>query len=338
LIRGKTPWDAEIHTFSEYQNGVANHADDIGIIWRAAHPFKASPRIGLWLAASKFARGSKGNAMTVLMLCAAAAALAIGMAGAWLAQRRTGQSGWVDTIWSFAVGIVGAGLALSPIPSTDWPTGRQSLVAALALVWSFRLGLHIMGRTLRGGEDPRYKALHDEWGSDFSRRLFWFLQIQAAAAFLLVLSIFAAARNPAAFPGAGDIFGVAMLIVAIAGEAIADRQLENFRTDPRNSGRVCDVGLWGFSRHPNYFFEWLGWVGYPLIAIGLPPTNAYGLVALVGPVFMYWLLVHVSGIPPLEAHMARSRGAAFEAYRRRVNAFFPGPASAISSANRSLPS
>ncbi len=142
--------------------------------------------------------------MIVLTSFAAALALAAFMAGAWLVQRRTGQSGWVDTIWSFAVGLVGAAVALAPVAAADWPTARQGLVAALALAWSLRLGLHIVGRTLRGGEDPRYKALHDEWGADFPRRLFWFLQIQAAAAFLLALSIFTAACNPAPFPNIGD--------------------------------------------------------------------------------------------------------------------------------------
>ena len=275
-------------------------------------------------------------ALIALTLFAAALALAILMAGAWLVQQRTGQSGWVDAIWSFALGFVGAGAALVPIAAPYWPTARQGLVAALALAWSLRLGLHILARTLKGDDDPRYKALRDEWGEDFPRRLFWFLQIQAGAAFLLALSIFAAARNPAPFPSLGDALGVAALVAAIVGEAIADRQLENFRSDPGNKGRICDIGLWGHSRHPNYFFEWLGWVGYFLIAIGLAPANSYGLVALIGPVFMYWLLVHVSGIPPLEAHMMRSRGPAFEAYRRRVNAFFPGPARRIPSAKRSL--
>ncbi|WP_158812618.1 DUF1295 domain-containing protein [Methylocapsa sp. S129] len=274
--------------------------------------------------------------MIVLVLFAAALALALFMAGAWLAQRRTGQSGWVDTIWSFAVGVVGAGLALAPIHASDWPTTRQSLVAALALLWSLRLGLHIMGRTLRGGEDPRYKALANEWGEDFPRRLFWFLQIQAASAFLLTLSICAAAQNPSRFPNPGDFLGVAILAIAIAGEAVADRQLRRFAAEPSSRGRVCDVGLWGVCRHPNYFFEWLGWVAYPIIAVGLPPANAIGLIALVGPIFMYWLLVHVSGVPPLEAHMARSRGEAFRAYQSRVNAFFPGPARKNAPASRGL--
>jgi steroid 5-alpha reductase family enzyme len=264
--------------------------------------------------------------MMVLVLLAAAFALSILMAAAWFVQRRTAQSGWVDTIWSFSVGLVGAGLALTPIVQNKvWPAPRQLVVAALVLTWSWRLGLHIMGRTRQGGEDPRYKALADEWGQDFPRRLFWFLQIQGAAAFLLVLSIFMAGQNPSPFPNPGDFLGAAILIVAIAGEAIADRQLKRFAANPVNRGRVCDTGLWSVSRHPNYFFEWLGWLAYPAIAIGLPPGNSIGLISFVGPVFMYWLLVYVSGLPPLEAHMARSRGAAFTAYQRRVNAFFPGP-------------
>jgi steroid 5-alpha reductase family enzyme len=262
----------------------------------------------------------------VVVLLAAALALAFLMAAAWFAQRRTGRSGWVDTIWSFSVGLVGVGLALAPIvQGADWPAPRQILVAAFALAWSLRLGLHIMGRTLKGSEDPRYQALAGEWGEDFPRRLFWFLQIQAASAFLLTLSIFMAGQNPSPFPNPGDFIGAAILIVAIAGEAVADYQLKRFAANPDNRARVCETGLWSVSRHPNYFFEWLGWLAYPAIAIGLPPGNAIGLIALVGPVFMYWLLVYVSGVPPLEAHMARSRGADFDAYKRRVNSFFPGP-------------
>jgi steroid 5-alpha reductase family enzyme len=264
--------------------------------------------------------------MVVVILAGSELALAVIMAMAWTVQRRTGLSGWIDTIWSFAVGVVGGVIALTPIASSDWPTGRQVVVALLTLVWSCRLGLHILGRTLKGGEDPRYQALRGEWGEDFPRRLFWFLQIQAVSAFLLVLSIFVAAHGAAPFPGLGDLVGVATLFVAIVGEAIADWQLARFRTDPGNRGRVCKIGLWGVSRHPNYFFEWLGWTAYPVMAIGLPPADSYGLVALIGPAFMFWLLVYVSGVPPLEAHMIRSRGDAFASYQQRVNAFFPGPA------------
>ncbi|RYE88632.1 MAG: DUF1295 domain-containing protein, partial [Hyphomicrobiales bacterium] len=98
-------------------------------------------------------------------------------------------------------------------------------------------------------------------------------------------------------------------------------QLTAFKRKPQNRGKVCDTGLWGLSRHPNYFFEWLFWVAYPLIGIGYD----LGWVALLAPALMYWLLVHASGIPPLEAHMMRTRPEAFAAYKRRVRPFWPIP-------------
>ncbi|MBB4449781.1 DUF1295 domain-containing protein, partial [Aliirhizobium cellulosilyticum] len=82
---------------------------------------------------------------------------------------------------------------------------------------------------------------------------------------------------------------------------------------------VCETGLWRYSRHPNYFFEWMFWCCWFLLAAS--PS----WLSLLAPLLMYWLLVHVSGIPPLEDHMLRSRGEKFRALQRRVNAFFPGP-------------
>ena len=261
----------------------------------------------------------------VPVVIALAAGLSATMTVAWLVALRSGRSSWIDAIWSFATGGFGAAAALAPIGGDVETSTRQVLVAILALAWSLRLGLHIAVRAARGGDDPRYKQLREEWGRSFKRRLFWFLQIQALAALALVLSIQLAAHNPAPDLGLSDWIGLAVLIVAILGETAADRQLAAFRSDPANKGKVCDVGLWGLSRHPNYFFEWLGWLAYPIIAIGLSGAHPWGWLALAGPLLMYWLLVHASGIPPLEAHMLRSRGAAFRAYQRRVNAFLPGP-------------
>ncbi len=119
--------------------------------------------------------------------------------------------------------------------------------------------------------------------------------------------------------------GLALLIVSVAGEGIADHQLRTFTGDQTNRGKVCDVGLWRWSRHPNYFFEWLGWLSYVIIAIDLTGGWWQGWLSLIGPVMMYWLLVHASGIPPLEAHMLRSRGDAFRDYMARTSAFFPRP-------------
>ena len=255
------------------------------------------------------------------LILGVAGCLALVMAGAWQVQRITGNSGWIDAIWSFATGLAGLAFALSA-HAVWW---RQCLVAALVVAWAARLALHIAGRSAHGGDDPRYAFLRQEWGAAAQSRLFVFLQIQAACGFVLAVSVLLAARNPAPGLRPQDVAGTLVLIVGILGEALADGQLARFRADPANRGRICDAGLWGRSRHPNYFFEWLGWVAYPLFAVDFAGGAPWGWLAVAGPALMYWLLVHASGIPPLEAHMLRSRGDAFRAYQRRTNAFFPGP-------------
>jgi steroid 5-alpha reductase family enzyme len=255
-------------------------------------------------------------------LAAIAVALSVLMAGAWLVQQRTGNSGWVDTIWTFSLGLTGAAGALWPIAGSS-PNPRQWLLATLVAVWSIRLGSHIARRTAGITDDPRYAAFAQEWGVDSPRRMFVFLQNQGLGSIPLVFSIFVAARFPHDALRIQDYLGVLVLLIGIAGEALADAQLKTFRSDPANKGRVCDVGLWGWSRHPNYFFEWFGWLAYPVIAIS--PEYGWGWVTLLAPVFMYWILVHVTGIPPLEAQMLRSRGERYRDYQSRTSAFFPLP-------------
>ena len=258
------------------------------------------------------------------LLSATGAGLSLAMAGAWLLQRRTGQSGWIDATWSFSVGAFGAILALAPLDHAG-PSARQIFVAVTALIASLRLGAHIARRSVTAPEDPRYAALARQWGPAFPRRLFWFLQIQAACAFVLVTTIFLAARNPALFGGVLDWVGALLLAVAVLGEAWADGALARFRAEPANRGGVCDIGPWAWSRHPNYFFEWLSWLGYALLAINLSGAWPQGWLALTGPLLMYWLLAHASGVPPLEEHMLASRGDAYRRYQARVSAFFPWP-------------
>ena len=155
--------------------------------------------------------------------------------------------------------------------------------------------------------------------------MFWFLQSQAAVGIVLALSIVLAAQNPNPNLRVQDWIGLLILLAAIVGEAIADRQLRAFKSDPANRNAICDVGLWRWSRHPNYFFEWLSWLAYPIIALDFAGHNPYGWLSLAAPICMYWILVHVSGIPPLEDHMLRSRGEAFRAYQKRTRAFLPLP-------------
>ncbi|MGI9170371.1 MAG: DUF1295 domain-containing protein [Caulobacteraceae bacterium] len=251
--------------------------------------------------------------------------LSLAMAGAWALQRATRNAGWVDVVWTFATGAAGVAYAL--VPTDGYRAGARAwLVAALAAIWSLRLGLHLAFRTAGAGrEDARYARFREDWGARFEGRLAIFLQIQAAAAAALALSMLVAARNPAPAPRWSDFAGAAILATAIAGEGLADRQLSRFKRYPPNRGAICEVGLWSWSRHPNYFFEWLGWLAWPLMAIDLAGGWPWGWLALIGPVLMFGLLRFVSGVPPTEAAMARSRGAAFADYQARVSPFFPWP-------------
>lgn len=258
------------------------------------------------------------------LLIVAAAGLFCVMSFAWFLQRKTGQSGWIDATWSFGVGAAGVFLALAPIGG-DAPAPRQYLVAAFAVIGALRLGLYIASRSFNAGEDPRYHELAIEWGDDFPRRLFWFLQIQAACAFLLSIAVFLAARNPAVFPAATDFIGAVVLVVAIAGETWSDATLARFRKKRGPGKEVCMDGPWAYSRHPNYFCQWLAWTGFAIFAMDFSGVWPQGWLALFAPAFIYWLLVHVSGVPPLEKHMLASRADAFRAYQARVNVFFPGP-------------
>jgi steroid 5-alpha reductase family enzyme len=259
------------------------------------------------------------------VLSSVALALGLVMSGAWLVWRRTGNSGWVDTVWTFGlggVGIAGAFLAPGSVSATWW---RPQLVAGLVALWALRLGVHIARRTRGIKDDPRYAKLMEGWGEDGPWQMYVLLQKQALVSIPLAVSILLAAWNPVATFRPVDLIGVLVLLVGIGGETLADRQLDRFRRDPVNRGRVCDVGLWRWSRHPNYFFEWVCWLAYPLLAVPASVTYPWGWLALAGPLCMYWLLRHVSGVPPLEMHMLESRGAAYRAYQARTSAFFPLP-------------
>src|SRR5579862_5641433 len=168
--------------------------------------------------------------------------LCLAMAGGWLLQRRTGNGGWADVVWTIATGAAGVGYALTP--TTDYAPGpRAWLVAILIGGWSLRLGWHLAHRTAGAAhEDARYAQFRREWGPAFQRRMFGFLQIQALASALLTLAMLAAARNPAPFPAWSDVGGMALLAAAVLGEGVADAQLAHYKADPAHRGGVCDLG------------------------------------------------------------------------------------------------
>lgn len=243
--------------------------------------------------------------------------LALLMSTLWVIQRRTHNAGIVDIAWSFGVGLMGVWLAF--IAEGDMP--RRIIVGVLAAAWSLRLGFYLLKRVTSESEDGRYRMLRDKWGDKTQLLMFAFFQIQAAWAVMFALPMWAAASNPEQGIQWYDLAGAMVLVIAVAGESVADAQLNRFRNRPGSEGKVCKEGLWRYSRHPNYFFEWLGWWAYVLIAIASP----YWYVALAGPVVMYLFISYVTGIPPTEKRALHSRGDAYREYQRTTNALFPGP-------------
>lgn len=240
------------------------------------------------------------------------AAAATAMLAGWLWQLRSANAGIVDVIWSACLAAAAVFLAITARGTLD----ARFLTGALGGLWGLRLALHLW-RRVRTGEDGRYHYLREHWKGS-QARFFALFQLQAFLVALFALPFWVAANNPALRP-AWLIAAVLTWLVSVGGEWLADLQLENFRAQAGNRNRTCRAGLWHYSRHPNYFFEWLHWFSYVALARGA----AYGWLALSGPLVMFVFLRFLSGIPFTEAQALRSRGEDYRAYQRRTPMLFP---------------
>jgi steroid 5-alpha reductase family enzyme len=193
------------------------------------------------------------------------------------------------------------------------------VVAALLIgLWSARLAGHIFLRVLLEPEDGRYRNLRSAWGDRFQGRLLWFYQAQAVLAVLFAVPVLVTASDPRPLDPLRTALAVALWLAAVGAEAVADRQLDHFRADAANRGRTCRQGLWRYSRHPNYFFEWLGWWPWVVLSADAP----WGGLTLLGPVVMLLFLLFVTGVPATEARAAASRPD-YADYRRTTSVFIP---------------
>ena len=198
---------------------------------------------------------------------------------------------------------------------------RSLLLTLLVVIWAARLGTFLFRRIQKAGADTRF----DDIKPSFVRFLMaWTLQ---GLWVFLTLSAALAAMTAASVPAFGVIgwVGLVVWVVGFALEAVADAQKQAFRSDPANTGRFIQSGLWGWSRHPNYFGEITLWTGIALIA--LPALSGWQYVTLISPVFVYFLLTRVSGIPMLESRADERWGdePAYQAYKARTPVLFPKP-------------
>jgi steroid 5-alpha reductase family enzyme len=250
---------------------------------------------------------------------AAAALLFVVMAAVWAIAVRIRNAGIVDIAWSANFSLL-AVLYAALLPGHP---PRRLLIAGMTLLWSLRLASYLYRRVMghHPVEDGRYVELRRRWAPHADRRFFWFFELQGALNLLLAVPLLLACANPAPRLHPLEWAGLALWVVALAGESTADRQLDAFRRDPANRGRTCRTGLWRYSRHPNYFFEWLVWVAYFVFALASP----WGWLTVYCPALMLYFLFRVTGIPATEEQALRSRGEDYRDYQRTTSAFVPWP-------------
>jgi steroid 5-alpha reductase family enzyme len=239
------------------------------------------------------------------------------MAAVFLIARRIRNFSILDIAWS----ALFTPLVLLDATLAEGYGPRRALIAAMVALWSLRLAGHLCRRvfSLHPEEEGRYVRLRLEWADDVNARFFRFFLLQGLVAAILSVPFLLASVDPRPAIGPLEIAGVVLFLAALAGEVLADRQLAAFKADPASRGRTCRAGLWRYSRHPNYFFEWLVWVAYFVFALPSPG----GWATVYCPLLMLHFLARVTGIPMAEEQALRSRGDDYRDYQRTTSAFFP---------------
>lgn len=264
--------------------------------------------------------GFAWGAFAVGLGWAAAAALAVMLATFAVAVRK-GVHRVVDVAWGLGFAAVATVTCAAAATTGEGDTGRQVLVTVLTVLWGLRLAAHIARRGRGHGEDPRYDAMLSRAGGNrnlYALRMVYLLQ--GALVWLVSLPVQAASY------GAGPMTalawaGAALWAVGLGFEAVGDAQLARFRAAPANRGRIMDRGLWSWTRHPNYFGDFLVWWGLFLIACDAGLQAA--AVSVVSPLVMTYLLTAGSGKRLLERHLADRPG--WARYTARTSGFFPRP-------------
>ena len=231
----------------------------------------------------------------------------------WLLCRRIDNYSWVDAGWAFGIGLTSVVWLAT---KSTWDP-KHWAAAVLIGIWSLRLSWHLQKRIRRHHpeEDSRYQKLREVLSS-----FFWFFQAQAVSVILLALPFYFIARDSSEW-GIWESLGLIVAFIGIGGESLADHQMSKFKVTNSDTKAVCREGLWKYSRHPNYFFEGVIWIGFYLFACG----SVYGWALIYAPAIIIFLLLKVTGIPPTEASAVKRKGDAYREYQRTTSAFIPLP-------------
>lgn len=252
----------------------------------------------------------------ITLMLQAWALTALMMLVIWFIAVKTRNAGWVDVGWTLGLAIcvwfyafLTNGLAL-----------RHWLLALAVSFWALRLINHLLIRFIEDGhEDRRYQKIRADWKTHLNLKFFLFFEFQAFLDVVLSICWIPSMRNATPTLNVLEIMGVIIWIVGFLGEFLSDHQLKVFKSNPANRGKTCQVGFWNYSRHPNYFFEWLMWMAFAVFALSSP----WGWTGLIAPVLMYHFLMNVSGVPLAEAQSLQSRGEEYRRYQQTTSIFVP---------------
>ncbi|QLY26418.1 DUF1295 domain-containing protein [Bdellovibrio sp. KM01] len=252
-----------------------------------------------------------------MQLCGGLLLMALVMSATWWLGKRWNNFSIVDSVWALSFSLVSGFYVLF---AEGWWL-RKVVIFAVVSIWSLRLTYFLSRRIYshHPAEDSRYRTLREEYGANLGWRFYLFFQYQGVSVVLLSLLFLEPLNNSTPHLTVLEWCGIAVSLVSLVGESIADAQAQKFKSNPENQRKVCDVGLWKYSRHPNYFFESMIWWGFYIAALGTPGA-AYTIFA---PLFILFILVKVTGIPPSEAQALQKRGDAYRAYQARTSAFIP---------------
>lgn len=253
------------------------------------------------------------------MLAAALITNFILFAAAWAWCIKLRNFSPVDTFWAFGIGAS----SLLFLLANSSPTSKQLIASLLISAWSLRLGIHLAKRIAHHhpSEDARYIKLREIWKGRANTAFFWFFQAQALSVFLLSLPFYFIGKDSNPTWHTLSYIGACVIVIGLLGEGLADLQMNRFKSMNPDPKSLCCTGLWKYSRHPNYFFESLTWLGIFLFSAGSP----YGWLSLYAPISITYLLLKVTGIPPTEAAALKRKGDTYRQYQLTTSPFIPLP-------------
>lgn len=250
------------------------------------------------------------------LLLIGTAAVALLMLLLWMVHLPLRNAAIVDAGWAGGLAL----LAVLYATIGDGDRVRAALIASMGAIWGMRLALYLLfTRVIGHPEEGRYVELRRKWGGNLPLKFLLFFEFQALLCVVLSIPFLLAATNAAPGLAPLEFTAAALWVCALLGESLADAQLKAWQSDPSHKGKTCRTGLWNYSRHPNYFFEWMIWVAYALFASSSP----HGWLAWSAPLLMLYFLFRVTGIPATEEQALRSKGEDYRDYQRTTSAFLP---------------